>query len=372
MSAYALPGSFFPPIVPPAPVAPQPPAVPLSQKYGVARGSDVPTTPAAAIEKEEEDADGFWYTGSDLIVAVKSASVDPMRLVRSLARGGSDESANDKSSMGTKRGRGKPPRGVSDGKSVGAPDNSPVKAPSGAGSAHDEAVQFHLSIQFNGRKYTATRTLPRFVQLRNELVAEVRERGRAMSRRARRAAPRPPWRTSKLSFSSGEGGDGDTVASWEDNGSDGESDISDEVLPDCDITVIPELPIGNGTDEESSGGTGGSASLGFAGRGFAHLQASLRSYCPAMEGWLRQVASVVPPSASPSLARFLWEPLRAEDGAGSEGKSGGGDGGGSGDGDGNLRRRGSFHQRKKLSSCKSLATLNSIDEFEGEHEHDHF
>ena len=41
---------------------------------------------------------------------------------------------------------------------------------------HDEAIEFELSISFNGRKYTATRTMQCIVQLRNDLIREMNSR----------------------------------------------------------------------------------------------------------------------------------------------------------------------------------------------------
>jgi hypothetical protein len=54
----------------------------------------------------------------------------------------------------------------------------------GEDDPHKEAIQFELSTIFNGRTYSATRTLPTIVQLRNDLIAEINNRRNAL--RARR------------------------------------------------------------------------------------------------------------------------------------------------------------------------------------------
>lgn len=66
---------------------------------------------------------------------------------------------------------------------------------------------------------------------------------------------------------------------------------------DGDCCKIPELP--DWKEDESKG---------VARRSFSFLHSCLRSYVPALEGWLRAVTAVVP-TDSPTLARFLVEPL---------------------------------------------------------------
>jgi hypothetical protein len=124
----------------------------------------------------------------------------------------------------------------------------------------EDALQFELSISSNGRNYTAVRSLPTIQRLRQELLHEVGHKE----------------------------GDPDSP---------------------CKIK-IPELPDWkeehHGTG--SNGGIGGVGKGGVARRSFSFLHSCLRSYVPALEGWLRAVTAVVP-TDSPTLARFLVEPL---------------------------------------------------------------
>jgi len=48
-----------------------------------------------------------------------------------------------------------------------------------------DAIKFELSISFSGRTYTATRTLPRIMQLRNELINEMNARRNSWNSRHR-------------------------------------------------------------------------------------------------------------------------------------------------------------------------------------------
>jgi hypothetical protein len=111
-------------------------------------------------------------------------------------------------------------------------------------------MQFELSVCFDGRSYTAIRNLPAILRLREDLVTEM------------------------------------------------ESHKSDRFK----ANLIPEVPR---LDEEGVAGL----REGVVGRGFAFLHALIRSYVPAVEGWLRQVLQLRPPKDSPSLMHFLWEPV---------------------------------------------------------------
>jgi hypothetical protein len=161
---------------------------------------------------------------------------------------------------------------------------------------HKEAIQFELNISFNGRTYNATRTLPNLVQLRHDLISEIKNRRKAL--RSRRWMPTRSL-LSDLDYAMDEksmDADDDTVVSSLDD----DDDDDDEYL-----VCIPELPEYYLSDDTKSTG-------GFAGRGFTFLHALLRSYCPVIEGWLRKVTDLVPPNNSPSLSRFLWEPISVE------------------------------------------------------------
>jgi len=136
----------------------------------------------------------------------------------------------------------------------------------------DDALQFKIGVNINGRKYTATRALPSFVKLRQDLMQEIS--------------------SSKM---------------------EARHHFHHHIDND---SLIPNLPIGNDRSYSSSEGifddleARARAVVGFAGRGFSRLQAAICSYCPEMEKWLRAVAIIFP--ASPSLANFLWEPVEGD------------------------------------------------------------
>lgn len=238
MSAYALPGSIFPSME--------------CSSY------DTRTTVFAASPLhhfEQKGSIGFDTGPSDCCltkhsdgatevgIAVTEAKIDPVRLVQAVAGGTSFSDAS--------RSR----------KYDSSHDKQHKNAP------HGDAIQFELSIKFNGRTYSATRTLPRIIELRNDLIRELNNRRQILQSRRMR------WQ-----FRS-------TAEQEEDD--------------DLDVT-IPELPECD-TERVAVGSV--------AGRGFAMLQALLRPYCPVMERWLRTVMDLVPPNSSPSLTNFLWEPV---------------------------------------------------------------
>jgi hypothetical protein len=148
--------------------------------------------------------------------------------------------------------------------------------------SQDDAIQFTLSITLNGRKYTATRALPSFVKLRQDLLQELETKKSSPSRLQRSGRiPNVDGKKNDSLFQPG----------------------MDALQQDNEEVVIPELPIGgNAADSDKSGGL-----IGMAGRGFRGLQDTVKNYCPPMEHWIRSVAALVP--SSPTLANFLWEPL---------------------------------------------------------------
>jgi hypothetical protein len=143
-----------------------------------------------------------------------------------------------------------------------------------------DAVEFILSIDFNGRKYTAARTFPSFIKLREDIVRENFITHSAI--------------TSKNHSEEVYMVDDESLSS------------DDQDMDEVNRFFIPELPIGQGNlleDMES----GAVANVGLACRGFTRLQAIMTSYCPVMEQWLQSVTNMVPDS--PSLHDFLWEPM---------------------------------------------------------------
>jgi hypothetical protein len=128
-------------------------------------------------------------------------------------------------------------------------------------SQDEEAIQFELFINCNGREYRAFRAFSTFVQLRNDL-------------------------------------------------------LRDRTVPST--VSIPELPSirshSNNYHQHPRTTTATTPSFSNGGfhalarSGFAMLQATAKMYCPVMELWLRTVVEAVP-SSSPILNKFLWEPL---------------------------------------------------------------
>lgn len=218
------------------------------------------TTPTEEdIKKEQREAPVSTEVG----IEVKEAKIDPVRLVRAVTtcKGESDSLYRNKN------------RDL----------NESQPAHCGPSTPHEDAIQFELSISFNGRSYSATRTLPRIMELRKDLIRELNTRRKRLQHRRMR------WNSKH------QDDDDDTVAT-----------VDDEE-EDWDV-FIPEIPECNTESVAVNGG-------GVAGRGFAMLQALLGPYCPAIERWLQNVMDLVPPTNSPSLSNFLWEPVSADIGS---------------------------------------------------------
>lgn len=124
MSAYALPG-LFPPLA----------ASASSSKRGVYHAHE---------EKLDEP---------EVHVVVKEAKIDPARLVQSLTA--PKQQPSQRRSNGCRRPR--------------APE-APCYSP------QEESMEFELSVSFNGRTYTAVRTLPSILRLRDDLELETKDR----------------------------------------------------------------------------------------------------------------------------------------------------------------------------------------------------
>lgn len=190
-------------------------------------------------------------SNGDVVIAVKEAKIDPVRLIRSLALSG-----DSKKNVATK-----PKPMGNDNQRGNRSDNGCHCGP------HEEAINFEFSISFNGREYSATRTLPRILQFRTDLIEEFRARRMWRERRRKRKQSVPPPMTKVR-------------------------DLSDDEEED---ELIPELPR---LSEDAAGG----------GRGFTMLNALLRSYGPALEHWMMKVMDIVPHD-SQCLTQFLWEPV---------------------------------------------------------------
>jgi len=199
---------------------------------------------------------------------------------------------------------------------------------------NDDAVQFVLSVDFDGRKYTAMRTLPSFIKLREDIIRELSA-----------TICNANTSTTNRRVANHSMSDEESLSS------------DDQDMDDVHPFSIPELPVGQGNllDDMESGAF---TNVGFAGRGFSRLQAMMTSYCPVMEEWLHSVTLLVPDS--PSLHDFLWEPVSADTQVASilfEPSN-------SSDSDNSDT---SFHRRSLKNSVRSsVSTLCSIDESFGD------
>jgi len=215
---------------------------------------------------------------------------------------------------------------------------------------HEEAILFTLSINFNGRKYTATRALPTFIKLRNDLQEEVSNYTEFSGK------------TMKEEHTCGMSSENKMKCKETNPLFHEENLLSREIknnnTDQTSIFIIPELPIGNRSNDGAmdSFGGGAFAMVGFAGLSFTRLHAMIKTYCSPMEAWLRSVSDLVP--SSPSLANFLWEPIVQSDSSSSS--------------DGSpiklhptstkREKRSNSHVRSKSNRRGSVCTLDSINE----------
>mmetsp|Transcript_6361 Transcript_6361/g.14388 ORF Transcript_6361/g.14388 Transcript_6361/m.14388 type:complete len:320 (+) Transcript_6361:155-1114(+) len=290
MSAYALPGVIFPPIGGPSdpyysslgqhkpsnslaqtttlfnsPIS----TVPFISKpssFAVYYENNVSSFPTSKVNvRKSPDVRKTPRETREVRVSVADAKLDPVRLVRCLttSTGPRKKTRSEVVSVVTE----------CDAKQQQQQQADP----------REEAIQFTLSISYNGRSYDATRTLPALEQLRKDLMTETRRSSSV------RSCKRPKRNFTKTSRCEARG---------------------DELIPattqDSQVS-IPEIPSLLDTNDNK-----GMLEVGFAGRGFSMLQARLRTSCPVMEEWFEAVLDLVTPSESPVLARFLWEPVSGE------------------------------------------------------------
>jgi hypothetical protein len=242
-----------------------------------------PLTPAAPPHGEEsEDTSGTSQVG----ISVKDAKIDPVRLVKSLTTTTKSRKQNNSATPSA-------PQEVTANKSGSCKVDKNTCSNDEDDDPHKDAIQFELNISFNGRTYSATRTMPRIIQLRNDLISEINIRRSKALRRMRWIKKQSKVVVDFLEVDEADDiGDDMTVKTVDDNDNVSRHDHYDDVK-------IPELPDYYSAEERSNSGG--------RGRGFTLLHALLRSYCPVMEGWLLKVTALVPDS--PSLSNFLWEPV---------------------------------------------------------------
>jgi len=218
----------------------------------------------------QENSESGESKGDEPGIHVTEAKVDPVRLVQSVTQTSRPKGHSSKKNQ--LRRRNSKDR-LEESSAKNPPNSESSSKDEGVRSLHDEAIEFALAISFNGRKYTAKRTMQRMIQLRDDLIAEMDDRRR--------------WLLLRKSKTASQG--------------------SRSSADDCEYVYIeiPEIP--SLTGEEDGQGVG----AGFVGRGFSMLHAIATSYVPVMERWLRNVLAVVPQD-SETLMNFLWEPLSHE------------------------------------------------------------
>lgn len=159
----------------------------------------------------------------------------------------------------------------------------------------EDAIEFNLSIAFNGRKYTATRALQSFVKLRKDLLVEYSK-----------------TRSNKKRYSGGHSHVGQPRSTFaNEHLLDTKPELTEiqneEEQEEEDELVIPELPIGSSSNKGQGLEHGAMNMMGMVGNGFRGLQEAVFAYASPMERWIRTVAALAP--TSQALANFLWEPI---------------------------------------------------------------
>jgi hypothetical protein len=253
-------------------------------------------------------------------IAVKEAKIDPVRWIQYVTGSNPQQYAqqigktlrrrvstsNNSSTVGT-RSSGQPNRTSSGFNSTGGYDNMASSCSSNNKSQQNEAIEFELSITFNGRKYTAKRTMQCIMQLRDDLIREMRRRRQWLTQKEGLSAP-SPLKTSHESSKMDKFDDHFRLSQPSYFDVDHSSSEKVATMPEHDINhsgvvQIPEIPpFTSGHDRRHMLGD-----TGFVGKGFTMLHAMVKSYVPAMEGWLKKVMEIVPQD-SECLMNFLWEP----------------------------------------------------------------
>lgn len=207
-------------------------------------------------------------SNNDIGIAVKSANVDCKRLIAATAR-------NRRRPRLTKH-------IVDDNNYIGDRVTTNSDKDNSSSSAWEEAVQFEISITLNDRTYTRSRSFPRIVRLRNELVKEVKNRRR-----------NHPGRFGVLR-SLVYGVAGSSSESCSSVNSDEQQRMEYEEVSTDNLCDVKNMSI-------------------------TRMQSTLNGrYCPAIEIWLQSVLSseLIDPHTSPSLADFLKEDSISDMGAG--------------------------------------------------------
>eukprot|EP00538_Stauroneis_constricta_P013456 CAMPEP_0119570714 /NCGR_PEP_ID=MMETSP1352-20130426/43754_1 /TAXON_ID=265584 /ORGANISM="Stauroneis constricta, Strain CCMP1120" /LENGTH=340 /DNA_ID=CAMNT_0007620387 /DNA_START=1328 /DNA_END=2350 /DNA_ORIENTATION=+ len=227
-------------------------------------------------------------SGSRIAIAIKDAKFNPVRLIQSVLQTSNNQSKSCKQSC---RRRNRASAAASSTSSLSSSSTSHTSPPSAQStrcqslmastqqpqhpdqrqqtskgnsnqqqqqqqqqSGNEDAIEFELSITFQGRKYNATRTMQCLIDLRNALIQDMHAKQR---------------------------------------------------------TSIPELPQMNRHDDNPASASTSASAASFVGRSFTMLHHMLVAYCPDVERWLQIVMSIVPDD-SEILANFLFEPSASD------------------------------------------------------------
>lgn len=160
---------------------------------------------------------------------------------------------------------------------------------------YERALDLELEISYAGRSYTAKRPLQKIIQFRRDLLEELAfqeqiHNGRSLSHSRSDSLDESESLLSLSSCSQSFGGSSLGSSSSVDG------DCSTQSL---EGQVIPDLP---GISDSSLGVLGSG--------GFKQINVMRHAFRGALEEWFQQVLHCVPDD-SPTLARFLWEPLSA-------------------------------------------------------------
>lgn len=203
-------------------------------------------------------------------------------------------------------------------------------------SVPDDSVRFKLSIKFNGRKYTATRSFAKFVKLRKNLVNELCMSTNTRLKRKNISHSTCMSDEEQLSYNKAESMLPKLPAS-----------ISDRVDGSCHF-ALPRMSSGY---KMARAAASVSFNMGSGGiTGFTKLQSVLLCYySPLIEWWLIKVMDIIDVDTSTCLNNFLWEPLRGSDSIPSLSSS---------SNSSKSSRSSSMSRKLSSSSIRSLSSIN--------------
>lgn len=172
-------------------------------------------------------------------------------------------------------------------------------------SQQNEAIEFELSITYDGRKYTAKRTMHCIIQLRDDLIREMKRRRQWLTQKQGLSTTtllNIPRESSKMKQFNGH-----LCSTQQPSYFDVTHSFSKKVTTKdnshSNAVEIPEIPpFTSGHDRRDTLGDSS-----FVGKGFTMLHAMVKSYVPVMESWLNNIMEIVPQD-SECLMNFLWEP----------------------------------------------------------------